>query len=641
MPKINILDKSTAELIAAGEVVERPASVIKELLENSVDAGATNITAEIRNGGITYIRVTDNGCGIAREDVPTAFISHATSKLKCAEDLDSIFTLGFRGEALPSIASVARVELLTRHTDEQTGTRYVIDADGEKSIDDAGCPLGTTVVVRDLFYNTPARMKFLKKDVSEANAVAAVIDRIALSHPEISFRFIRDGKQAIITSGNGDIFSCAYTVLGRDVSQTFIPVDYSLDGVKVSGLVSKPAGSRATRSMQFFYLNSRYIKSKTIMAALEEAYKGSVMVGRFPAAVMNVAVDVHTVDVNVHPTKTEVRFSDEKRIFSAVYYAVKSAVTNFDTRVQADMNKISRPAPVMRQPESEQMKFVTMKSDEFLKKYASSGSESLGDLKVSSSHTDGFSDVSRVKKDTIQQENRCAAPLRITPVSIDILVDDEPEEKAAVQTENNLPDDMVTAIIDRSADEKPIKYIGEAFKTYIIVEQGEKLLFIDKHAAHERMIYEKIKNQTDASTQVLITPVNVALSKSEYTAVVQNTELLRKAGYEVDDFGTGSVRVRECPMYIDFDEIPQMIQEIAGYIESSKASLNTEKLDWILHNTACRAAVKAGDKTDAYELEKFAKKIINDNNIRYCPHGRPVILEMSRSEIEKMFGRIQ
>ena len=630
MSKINILDKSTAELIAAGEVVERPASVIKELLENSVDAGATNITAEIRNGGITYIRVTDNGCGISREDVPTAFISHATSKVKSAEDLDGIFTLGFRGEALPSIASVSRVEILTRYTDEQTGTRYVIEGGAETSIDDAGCPCGTTVVVRDLFYNTPARMKFLKKDASEAGAVAAVIDRLALSHPEISFRFIKDGKQLLVTSGNGDIASCAYTVLGRDVSQTFIPVDYSLDAVKVSGLVSKPAGSRATRSMQFFFLNGRYVKSKTVMAALEEAYKGSVMVGRFPAAVLNVCVDAHTVDVNVHPTKTEVRFSDEKRIFSAVYYAVKSAVTSLDTRVQADVTKISRPAPVMRQPESEQMKFVTMKADEFLKKYGSEPAEESQVFKVSSP----------TPWKPAPSNEPVASSFKVKPVNIDILVDDgipvqeTQNKKEAVKTDE-------AAVIPAAQDEKPVKYIGEAFKTYIIVQQDEKLVFIDKHAAHERLIYEQIKNKSDNSTQVLLTPVIVTLSKSEYSAVIQNTALLNEAGYEVDDFGTGNIRVRECPMYIEYGEIPQILQEIAGYIESRKASLNTEKLDWILHNTACRAAIKAGDKTSPYELEKFAEKILNDKSIRYCPHGRPVILEMSRREIEKMFGRIQ
>ncbi len=692
MPKINVLPQSIAQLIAAGEVVERPASVIKELVENSVDAGATSITVEIKNGGITFMRITDNGCGIAREDVPVAFISHATSKLKTAEDLERIFTLGFRGEALASVASVARVEMMTRPADEEIGTRYCIEGGNEVLCDDAGCPLGTTIVVRDLFFNTPARMKFLKKDVTEANAVAAVVDVLALSNPQISFRFIRDGKQVLITSGDGKPESAVRSVLGKEISENFLPVNYELDGVKVSGFASKPSASRATRSMQFFFLNGRFVKSRTAVAALEEAYKGTVMVGKFPACVINISVEAHTVDVNVHPAKTEVRFSDERKIFSSVYYAVKSAVTNFDQRPRADLTKTTPALP--KKHEGVQMKMAQKATDFWQNLSSAQFNAQSGETVNPAPHmqADKAPDMPRKEEKTPYTDVPQSVFSKPEPVKFEQpraslfggvsngdaavqhyespIVQEEktqtsahengfnskPQPDAAKADEGNAPQNV--AVQDETADSAaaqqtaevsfveedtlPLDFrvIGEAFKTYIIVQQGDSLVFIDKHAAHERMIYEKLKNKVDSSTQLLMTPAAVRLGKDEYSAVLQNLELLEKAGWVVDDFGGSSVIVRECPMYIEYDEIEQLMGELAGYLVSGRASLETEKLDWLLHNSACRAAVKAGNKTSMQELESFARTVFTDGSIRYCPHGRPVSFELTRKELEKQFGRI-
>lgn len=663
MPEIRVLPKNIADLIAAGEVVERPASVIKELLENSIDAGATSVTVEIMNGGTSYMRVTDNGCGISEKDVATAFVSHATSKIKTVDDLDSIYTLGFRGEALASISAVAKVDVLTKTPESDIGVHYCIEGGKELVLEEAGCPDGTTIVVSDIFFNTPARMKFLKKDVSEANAVSAVVDRIALSHPEVSIRFIRDGKQAMLTNGNGDLLSTVYSVLGKEVSDSLISVDYEIDNVRVSGYISRPVSCRATRGMQFCFLNNRFIKSTTVMAALEQSYKNSVMVGKFPACVLNIEVNAKDVDVNVHPAKTEVRFSDDRRIFNAVYYACLNALNNQDTRVQADLTrsvqKAQRTQPAV--PQYSQIKMEAKPKKDFWQNLTGEEFRSVTNRledsgKVTISHNEDDSedllkDFYRKKSEkqpdlpnekiveyapvvTVASPKTKDEKIVVIPVEAEIIADDKTPDSIAEQA-------IDTVIFTDSDKVKPeVKVIGEAFKTYIFAQSDNKLVIVDKHAAHERMIFNKLK-KNEISSQYLFAPVTVSLSKSEYNAVLENLDLLQKAGYTVEDFGLGSVVVRECPCEIKSGDIPSQIAEIAGYLVENKNDIETEKIEWIYHSAACRAAIKAGDYTTTYEQQKFVEMLLEDESIRYCPHGRPVLIEMTKAELEKQFGRIQ
>ena len=643
MPNINVLPKHIAELIAAGEVVERPSSIVKEIMENAIDAGADKITLEIKRGGITYIRITDNGCGIDRDNIRKAFISHATSKISTADDLNAICTLGFRGEALASIAAVSRVEVMTRGEGEEVGTRYCIEGGEETLLDDAGCPKGTTLIVRDLFYNTPARMKFLKKDVSEGNAVAAVVDRIALSHPEVSVRFIRDSKDVLFTSGDGKLENAIYKTLGKDFASTLIPCDYELEGVRVSGFISKPFNARPNRMMQYFFLNDRFIKTRTGMVALEEAYKNSIMVGKFPACVLNIHIAPGAVDVNVHPSKTEVRFANEKLIFNAVYYCAKSALQQGDTRVQANFKqKISRqfmPKPnegrqiKIYEQQLEQVKKESLPKEDFWGKTTSEEFVKLSEPKKTEKITFNDSSEFSLKKDEEPDLIPVFKPVEeAKPPVIETVEEAVPEAKA---------EQPASEVEEVKPEPEPYRVIGEAFKTYILVEQGKKLLIIDKHAAHELMLFEKLRaNNGEIETQMLLAPVTVTLSKEEYSAVLDNLELLDKAGYRVEDFGGGMVIVSECPMAVADADLAEVVMELAGYLVNNRRELIPEKLDWIYHSTACRAAIKAGDKTSEYELEKFVEKLLNDPDIRYCPHGRPVLIEMSKYEIEKNFGRV-
>lgn len=646
MPKINVLSKQLAELIAAGEVVERPASVVKELLENSVDAGADKVTLEIKNGGISYIRITDNGCGIAREDIRNAFVSHATSKIATPDDLNGIMTLGFRGEALASVSAVARVEVLTRTPEEESGTRFVIESSEEILLDDAGCPIGTTMIVRDLFYKTPARMKFLKKDVTEANAVAAVIDRIALSHPEVSFRFIREGKQVLITSGKGDLLTCIREVFGKDFSTDLIPAEYEADGVSVCGYVSKPSSSRPNRNMQFFFLNNRLIKTGTGSAALSEGYRNSVMVGKFPSCVLNIKIDPSFVDVNVHPSKTEVRFSDEKAIFNAVYYACKNALAAGDTPKQ--IVREIKP-DYYKEPEkpAQQLKITPIQPSQkdFWQHISAKDDKEKAEMP-------NFK-VSFVKPDVLKSaetENQIKRAVEIcSPKEInekveeieDILLNSptKGEKSEAVVSQNSLEEEK--PLRENDFDEDEFALVGEAFKTYIICEYKNKIIFIDKHAAHERIIYEKLQKESGERTpQLLLIPITVTLAKEEYSAVIDNIALINDAGFEVEDFGNGCVIVRECPMELSADDVEDVISEIAGRFVEKKQDVMFEKMDWIFHSVACRSAVKAGNFTSRLEMERFAKQLLSMPNIRYCPHGRPVLIEMTQRELEKNFGRV-
>jgi len=656
MPKIKVLPKEIAELIAAGEVVERPASVIKELMENAIDAGSSSVTVEIKNGGITYIRVTDNGCGISREDIRNAFISHATSKISTRDDLYAIGTLGFRGEALASIAAVSNVEVLTRTTEEETGTRYCISAGEETLVDDAGCPLGTTIVVRDLFFNTPARMKFLKKDVSEANAVAGIVDKIALSNPDVSIRFIREGKSALFTSGSGDLKTAAYEIFGKDFADGLIEADYSFESVKISGLVSKPTKSRPNRNMQFFFVNGRLVKSGTASAALSEAYKNSIMVGKFPYCVLNITTAPGLVDVNVHPAKIEVRFANERTVFSAVYYAAKNALEHRDEAPKVTIPRTAQTElfePV--RPKTEQMR-LPEKQPDFWNRMSSSEYRSAQQPEKSTYQQPAArEDIITVASPDKKPENADSEPSTIQhfldaqrakkeeTAAIEADIRPELSEKAATLPDEK-PEETARAL-DTAVDEKPaelpVTVIGEAFKTYIIVQQGESIFLVDKHAAHERMLFnELVKNDSKRSTQMLLTPITVTLSKEEYSSVLDNLDMLMQAGFAVEDFGYSVVIVRECPMEISADEVADVVAELAGYLVENRQKLISEKKEWLFSLMACKAAIKGGMYTTEYERELFIKRLFASPEIRYCPHGRPVMIEITRRELEKNFGRV-
>lgn len=636
MARINVLPKEIYQLIAAGEVVERPSSVVKEMIENSLDADAKNITIEIKNGGSTYIRITDDGCGIERDDVRKVFISHATSKISKKDDLNSIATLGFRGEAMASISAVSKVELLTKAENEEIGTRYEIAGGEELEFDDAGCPNGTTIVVRDIFFNTPARMKFLKKDVTEGNQVAGIVDRMAISHPKISFRFIRDGKQVLITSGNGDLKSTVYSVLGKEMSDSLMSVDYSFNDMRITGFVSKPTASRKSRAGQYFYINNRIVKSKTAMAALEQAYKNTIMVGRFPACVLNIELNPAQVDVNVHPAKTEVRFANEKPIFDLVYYAVKTAIENDRTvkEVEFKENPIYRQEPKNVYQNNDNKSFQA-KFDFFKKK-----DEPPSQQVIKTKPRENFWQVEAPKP-----EYKIARDEKPKP-RVDINIEyEEPEEISTAESKDALKEQDIEKVVitDEKDNENFIpnfKLIGEAFKTYLIVEIENELYFIDKRAAHERMNFERFKAQATVETQMLLAPVVVNLTKDEFIAISENVELIKKCGFELEEFGESQIIVRAIPSLVDGDSVKDLMLEIAQKLLEHKTDILPDKIDWIYHSASCRGAVKAGDYTSRQEQEMFVKKLLSMPNIRFCPHGRPVFIKMSKYDIEKQFGRV-
>ena len=626
MPKINVLPKNVAELIAAGEVVERPASVIKELIENSIDAGASTITVEIQNGGISYMRITDNGCGISNEDVPLAFLRHATSKIKEDNDLNYISTLGFRGEALAAVSSVSRVEMLTCSEGEEIGTHYIIEGGQETLYEEAGCPKGTTIIIRDLFYNTPARMKFLKKDVSEANACAAVVDRIALSHPEISIKLIRDGKQTLNTSGDGQIKTAVYSVLGREFANSLIGCDGEFGGITVSGLICKPVSCKPTRNNQFTFLNGRLVRSGTIIAAVEQAYKNSAMIGKFPVFVLYVKVPFDTVDVNVHPAKTEVRFSDEKRIFDSVYASVKNALSKGDTRPEIKM-----PEPTFNRFErmtTEQFKQTVIKTEPVVEK-----SEQV---KV----------VTEPIKPVVKDEPKnfvFEAPKNTTFADTYSYVGNDGKKTEPIYIPKSKQKDvLIEKEFDEIIDEdKPvITVIGQAFNTYIIAQMNDSIFMIDKHAAHERILFNKLKSQHKIEVQALLTPITANLQKDEYNAIINNLELLLSAGFEIDDFGASTVAVRAIPTTLVGEDIVSLLSEMAEGLITTK-SVQIEREENLFHTVACKAAIKAGSQTSIAEMKDLAEKVLLSKDIMYCPHGRPVAYEIKKRELEKQFGRIQ
>lgn len=709
MGVINVLDKHVAELIAAGEVVERPASVIKELVENSIDAGAKHITVEIKNGGTTFMRVADDGCGIYRDDIKVAFLRHATSKVKVESDLDSISTLGFRGEALASICAVSRLQLITRNVNEEIGTSYEIDGGEEQSFDDAGCPVGTTFVIRDLFYNIPARAKFLKKDVSEGNAVSNIIDKTALSHPEIAFTYIKDGKQVLRTFGDGKLISAIYSVFGKDFAKGLIPVEYQLDAIKVYGYISKPEHSRPNRNMQNFFINGRYIKTRTAMVALEEAFKGSIMVGKFPSCVLNMELPCEIIDVNVHPSKLEVRFINERPVFDAIYHAVKSSLMKYDSRKKASFKKetafnevqnkfnpfnnapailnkpvantseqkfVQKPKPFVSQkadePKTEVVKptVIPEKSDDFNpfsdvafndvktgeNKPITPIPESIDDIKVADV-TNPFKIFSKQAINKAKEDEKLKSTVKSeNPQTIPLVSDEQKKADTEKITEKISTENAkeVNVIVSEESIEKSkepvlvnnnqtsIRYIGEAFSTYIIAEKNNKeLLLIDKHAAHERIIYEKLKSERAADNkQILLAPVTVNLGKAEYDAAINNLNMFADCGFEVEDFGNSTVIVRCSPQYIPAAEICDCITEMADYIAQGKNDIFTEKMEWFYCNVACRSAIKAGNKSTPEELIGIVKHLEEHPEIKYCPHGRPICIVLTKGEIEKQFGRV-
>ena len=894
MGRINVLDKCIAELIAAGEVVERPASVVKELLENSIDAGADKITIEIKNGGNSLIKVSDNGCGIYRDDLKNAFLRHATSKVRTQSDLDSITTLGFRGEALASICAVSKVEVLTLAKDETVGTRYVIEGGEEKAFEDVGRGGGTTFIIRDLFFNTPARMKFLKKDVTEAGAIADIVDKVALSRPEVSTKLIKDGREIVNTPGDGKIDSCVYSIYGKEIFNNMIPISYELSGVKIDGFISRPENSRASRSLQNFFINSRYAKLKPASIALEEAFKGSIMVGKHPACAIYVNISPSAVDVNVHPAKTEVRFINEKPIFEAVYYAVKSALSkdnhkkemflsqNFTERAvqnvtpDSKMKKVSDNVPCtvssgkeLGLPLDYQNYTETTENDinaldpEGTSKTAANGyrlfDPAVKLAKESNRRVNNISklDITVDDEPAFGQVNLDSGPLnqkksgedkkarslinnqvdgkskndinalgcegtskaaanrhrlfdsafklvkgsnrRVNNISkLDITVDDEPafekvnlhsgplnqkksdgdknvhslinnqvdgkskndietlryegssetatsghhlfkpavklskesnrsvnnisklditvddkspfakkldretynlglvgtdlgEEKlsegqevteifqeklptknsddsSAYQTDSNFEpsaqqidnkcpepnnrsnqlgqenffETSALKFPDSQSQNKSFKKIlGEVFKCYIVVQDGEdNLLFIDKHAAHERIIYNNLKKSGQGvDSQILLKAVTVTLSKKEYAAVLDNVTLFSESGYCVEDFGSGCVIVRSAPVWLPLGDIQDSVIEIANYIIKNKMNLDISYMDWLYHNIACRAAVKAGTSSSPEEIQQLVRTLSENPNIMYCPHGRPIYISLNKKYIEKQFGR--
>ncbi|BDF66054.1 DNA mismatch repair protein MutL [Oscillospiraceae bacterium] len=665
MLHIQQLDSHVADLIAAGEVVERPASVVKELVENAIDAQAHAITVEIQNGGMSLIRVTDDGCGIAPGEVETAFLRHATSKIRSEYDLEAIGTLGFRGEALAAIASVARVELLTRRLEDTLGTSLTLEGGVVTGKEEAGCPAGTTLLVRDLFYNTPARLKFMKKDAAEGAACLAAVQRQALAHPEVSFKFLKDGKQELLTPGDSQLRSALYAVLGRDMALGFTKVEGSGEGMTVSGFTSLPACCRGTRGYQFFFVNGRYIKSKTMTAAVEQAYANQRMVGKFPGCVLHLTTKLNAVDVNVHPTKQEVKFGAERQVFSAVYYAVLAALG-------ADQ---SRPAAVVAAPKAHDTvterqtslplhDFTAPKAPRAWPERPEGGAG--GTTLTKGSPHPSFAAQMPPEGELSRRDKRSHPGVSPggkalgTGISLgesqpamgqraeerpSVLPGADGPEAAPLERQIPPPPPPVQRPEPRKPEppaeepEIPWRVAGELFRTYILVEQGDKALLIDKHAAHERMNFDRMRAQDyQPMSQELLTPTVFTPAPEEGAALLDHLEELEGLGFEVTDFGGGSLAVRRIPDYVDPGDIEATLTEVAGKLLATGSAGDAQRRDEILHTMACKAAIKGGWKNAPEELARVAKAVIA-GEVKYCPHGRPVAIELTRSQLEKQFKR--
>lgn len=716
MAEIHVLDKHTAELIAAGEVVERPASVVKELLENSIDAGASQITVSIESGGVRLIEISDNGTGIEAKYIPTAFIRHATSKIRTEDDLTSIHTLGFRGEALASIASVARVEVLTRTEADECASLYRIEGGEEQPIEPGARGVGTTIRVCDLFFNTPARMKFLKKDSSEGTFVADIVGHLALSHPEVSFKFIREGKLQYVTPGDGQLRSAAYAVLGREFSRDLVEVDNREGVYRVWGLITQPRSCRASRSMQYFYINGRYVRNRTMMAGMEMAFKGTTMQGKFPGGILLLEMPADLVDVNVHPAKTEVRFARENDIFDLVYHAVKLALSQPGTGERQFVFGSEKENDASNEHENSGNKEENaVKNNNFtglsavISGQAEPGSlphpeeKPLRPAAPAASVTPRPTQPSAPERDILPLPVKApekAAPAsehtwttvaasEPLPMNAALHSPEPPQEESvlepppfrAASSESQLdieadidlpdvtrdhmaawepaPDEPERPPLPEASDEpqqsaapeqlgidvqdgpEPLRYVGEIFRTYILAERGDEICIIDKHAAHERQLFEKLAaHYGDVPSQLLLEPLVVELSAEEKTALLANLDLLESAGLEVSDFGGSSVCLRSVPADVEQGSAEDLLVELAAKLAHGSRDALNERTEWVLHSISCRAAIKAGDHTSPQELMALAEKILSGEVPPFCPHGRPCVLKLTRKELEKQFGRI-
>ncbi|WP_130869907.1 DNA mismatch repair endonuclease MutL [Intestinimonas massiliensis (ex Afouda et al. 2020)] len=645
MPHIQQLDSHVADLIAAGEVVERPASVVKELMENAIDAGADKLTVEIQHGGMTLIRVTDNGCGIAPEETETAFLRHATSKLRTEYDLEAIGTLGFRGEALAAISAVSRVELLTRTREHELGCALSLEGGVVVSHEEAGCPQGTTMVVKDLFYNTPARLKFMKKDSAEGAACFAMVQRVALSHPEVGVKFLRDGKQELLTPGDGQLKSTLYAVLGRDMALGFVPVKGSGEDMSVSGFVSLPTCCRGSRGYQHFFVNGRYVKSRTMMAALEEAYANQKMVGKFPGCVLHLTTRLNAVDVNVHPTKQEVKFGSDKKVFDAVYYAVKSTLEADRTRPSAMAEappprlapKAARDTVTPNQTTLPLRDFTAKPIQPAVTRTAPAWKAPVRPEKREEPVEKPV--VRPAPEPTLSA--KADVPIRPEPKSVPAPTPEPAPKPDAVQEPEPAPVPAASPAPQPEPvpEEIPWRIAGEVLNTYIIVEQGDKVLLIDKHAAHERMNFDRLKAEGyQPMVQALLTPVVFTPPAEEGAALLSHLPLLERFGFEAEDFGGGTLIVRSAPSDVAAGAIPDLLLELAGKLLTCGTADPDAARDALLHTMACKAAIKGGQKNDQAELMKVATAVMN-GEVKYCPHGRPVAIELTRGQIEKRFGR--
>lgn len=670
---IKLLDKSVYELIAAGEVIERPASVIKELIENSVDAGAKRISVEIKNGGITYMRVTDDGCGMSHGEVPTAFLRHATSKLSVAEELENISTLGFRGEALASVAAVTKAELLTKRKEDNLGTAYKAEGGEETLYEKTGCPDGTTIILRDLFFNTPARLKFLKKDSTEANYVQSVVDRLALSYPDVAFTFIKDNKTVRVTSGDGRLYSVIYSVFGKQFAASLTEVDYGRSPIQVSGYITTPYACRANRQMQYFFINGRSVRNNTCMAALEEGYKNSVMVGKFPACVLNIEMPAGDVDVNVSPSKTEVRFADERSIFETIYLAVKNGILNAEngkeTAFGSDNKKIFKLGGALSDETEafsdgeDKSNSTENVSDGYNLNTSESAYSSVAEISVSKVYGIDSKGADKEKLSGLKSFKSVYKPLPPKNVFIQEVFSGENEEAVEKGEANKEVNTVGYEFLNKSSFIRPgseeeknirtpdpiieerykpsLKFIGELFKTYIVCECGDELILMDKHAAHERIRFEELKKDLHVSAQILTQPVKLTLSIEETTALADNAVYLDSLGIELFFPAESEAEIMAFPSLLTDLSPSDTLQMIASVLLKGGDDIEGLLFDEVLHTVACKGAIKANEHTSPKELELLAKRVWDDGAIRYCPHGRPIITKMSKYNIERNFGRIQ
>ncbi len=633
MPNIQVLDPHVADLIAAGEVVERPASVAKELMENAIDAGASTVTVEISHGGLTFLRVTDDGKGIPAPELKTAFLRHATSKLRTEYDLEAIGTLGFRGEALAAISAVSRIEVLTRTAEADLGASLALEGGVPGELDEAGCPLGTTLVVRDLFFNTPARLKFMKKDAAEGAAVFAVVQRVALSHPEVSVKFIRDGKQELLTPGDGQLKSAVYAVLGRELALGFREVKSAGEDMSVEGFASMPACCRASRSWQFFFVNGRQVKSPLMTAALEEAYKNQKMVGKFPGCVLHLRTKLNAVDVNVHPAKTEVKFGGERAVFSAVYHAVLSALEADQSHPQAVLKNAEIPGVRKQDTVTENQLRINVGPDN------PGGASSFKPHKPSPVDPPRWSGPTQPSIPTVvrvHDSTYTPPPHQSPPAAVPASPKGEAKGDAGSKA---FPVRGMCPSAHTEPDEvPPWRVAGEVLNTYIIVERGDTVYLIDKHAAHERMNFDRMKAEGyDPMAQTLLTPAVCRLTPAQREVLLAHRALLEEFGFEVDELGA-DLAVRQAPFDVDPPDIPAALEELAQRLLTTGSADPAAARDELLHTMACKAAIKGGWHSAPQELERVAAAVMS-GQVKYCPHGRPVAVTLTRRELEKQFKR--